>query len=262
MSAAPQSTDDYVKSILTFASSSAPASAGQNAQLVTAHLSQQYTETSTAPDELPWDKLWNAFASIAKDPHDDNDAVQDRAIELLAAIKALPVLEKAGTPCKTSLGTAWHDLPYFGVSMRDAWNFAPPSMSDEQWARLNAFVARVTAKGVSDFSLYAIWSIRDALEVPRVFSERDTSAGDAPPKNKEEAPISELLPGALQWFVHCGPQLWQLVQQKRGYKTASNQPDPAKLGKLASEAGLTETGFNKARWDFWKQRFQEVSEVK
>lgn len=37
-------------------------------------------------------------------------------------------------------------------------------MTTESWTNLNAFAARLTAAGIQDFSLYAIWSMRETLE--------------------------------------------------------------------------------------------------
>lgn len=55
----------------------------------------------------------------------------------------------------------WADLVIFGASMRESWNDIPTGCGNDAitvdgWTNLNVFVARLTATGVLDFSLYAI----------------------------------------------------------------------------------------------------------
>ncbi len=99
---------------------------------------------------------------------------------------------------------------------------------------MNAFVARITDAQVSDFDLYAIWELREALEHP-VDSSTDVK-----------------VQAAAQWIFFAGPRLYQ------SEKIFEHEPlvlDPARGGPLFDG----ERGFTKERWVFWKQRFEALS---
>lgn len=69
--------------------------------------------------ELP--RIWNFLDDAAENV----SIVQDRLVELLAAIQRLPDLMREGRPVTTtSYGdqTIWRDLPYFADSIRDRYD--------------------------------------------------------------------------------------------------------------------------------------------
>ena len=126
----------------------------------------------------------------------------------------------------------------FGPSVRETWNDIPvgrnQNMTAEQWTNLNAFVARVSAAGMRDFSLYAIWSMRGTLET-------DVAAD----------PLDNLLPASAAWILYAGKQLYNSDQE---WLPEPMKGDPASGGPLWDG----KHGFCKERWAFWKKRFRDV----
>ena len=102
------------------------------------------------------------------------------------------------------------------------------------WANLNAFAAQLTVAGV-DFSRYAIWALREALE-----------------EGSPELPL--VLPAAVEWFRHAGPVLASLAVQWAADADGSDQ-----AGRLCREAGLAGRGFSVGRWNFWRRRLEDIS---
>lgn len=221
-------------------------------------------QNADSPDKLRFDLFWDAFILVAKNQLTTDDTTKlNRLVSLIKSVKSLGYITVNGAPVKTDLGYPWTDLPYLGSQMREAWNQAPPTSSAEQWANLNGFVARLTHTDIHDFSLYAIWSLRDALETPRPLTERQTGEGDKQASKEEEVSTDELLPGALEWISNCADLLAKLVGQNKSFKPADRPgPDPGFLGQLAKDAGLTEGGFNAARWSFWRKRLEEISQTR
>lgn len=212
-------------------------------------------------EAIRFDLFWDTFISIAKQPPDYPNAINSLS-EIVKDIKSRGTLIIRGTPAKTPLGVAWTDLPYLGVEMREAWNNAPPTSTALEWQHINEFAARLTFDDTCNFSLYGIWMLRDALETPRLLTERQSNEGDRQPSDEDEVSVDELLPAALQWIFHCRDLLMKLSIEGHSYaKSGVNAPDPAFLGKLAKDAGVEQTGYNARRWNFWRSRLEEISKA-
>lgn len=110
------------------------------------------------------------------------------------------------------------------------------------WINLNAFtatlVATIHSRNIalppdSDYSLYAIWTIRIALE--------DTEAQQKVDKTSLEA--------AAAWFAYAAPALWNLSQEGKEFQ-----------GKIAKQGqamqGKEWRGFGKDRWELWEERIK------
>jgi hypothetical protein len=106
--------------------------------------------------------------------------------------------------------------------------------SEDQWANLNAFIARLTSLSSSipafDFSLYAIWTLRAALEGTDVAASR-------------------LFPAAKVWFLYASQRIEQLSKEGKKFD-----------GKIAS-AGVKYknkawNGFNTERLNIWQSAIQ------
>lgn len=210
--------------------------------------------------------IWGPFSDLARDAPARDDPTQDKLVQLLGSIKAKGALKRKSKngsgeeECETWGGKAWTDLPMFGAHMRESMDTDSPSQSSSAiYANTNAFVARITAAGIKDFSLYAIWALRAALEDARPPTMRETSNGETKPKSLAELPVDELLPAALEWFEHCGKYLMKLTQDGKTFTSGGGRPDSSKLGKLAIDAGLEKSGFNVERWKFWEQRLEKIS---
>lgn len=185
--------------------------------------------------ETVWDAILDAVCDCPPTPQ--HSPAQARLVDLVAAIKAQ--------------GEATSDLPGFGMVLRRRWNDAPPGMTAGAWAGLNGFAARLTARGVRDCGLFGLWSLRGALEVPRARTARES----------DEAPLEELLPGAVEWVEGCGEVLLGFCREGRGVEREGG-PDPTWLGQMGVERGVSETGFSMKRWGLWRERLGEVADAR
>lgn len=239
---------------------------------ITSGYTTAFLRENVPGEQLGIEVLWNSIVDAALDVRADNSATQDHLVDLLAGIKTLGSLKRSetGEECLIWGGTLWSDLPMLGVVFRKRWNDAPPATNITCWTNLNAFAARLTVSQVHDFSLYALWAFRDALEVERPRTLRETEHGDQAQKSHDQASLDallpaaldELLPAAVEWLVQCGPLLLAKTAEKDIKEQEPSQPDPTWLGKLCKDAGVSKTGFSIDRWNFWGQRLHEISEAR
>lgn len=124
---------------------------------------------------------------------------------------------------------------------RNAKTSTAQEKSDEACVNINAFFARVTAAGIDDFGLYAIWTLREALE--------DPAAGDI-----AEQTSPELLKAASVWFVYASDILLKATKEGRQFD-----------GKMAKPgASLKDSewrGFRQDRWNTWKERVSSLNDA-
>lgn len=114
--------------------------------------------------------------------------------------------------------------------------------ADDSFVNINAFCARVTAAGVADLSLYAIWILREALEDPE---DEDIA--------KETAP--RLLKAAAVWLIYAAEALARLSREKRQFDGKMARPGRSlSIFKDAPDW----RGFNEDRWETWVERLGEV----
>jgi hypothetical protein len=111
----------------------------------------------------------------------------------------------------------------------------------KQWININAFLALLTkdnaessSGGPLDFSLYGIWSLRDALEV---------GESAAVPHYKKDA--------AKVWIQQAGPTLKKLSEQEKAFDGKMAAPGSAYSSKQWK-------GYNNERWEVWNTRLQNV----
>jgi hypothetical protein len=106
-------------------------------------------------------------------------------------------------------------------------------VSDTKWTNINAFAARLTAAQVVDFSIYAIWAMRSALETPI--------------ENIKGEELNGTLQAASVWLqlfgsqMHNSRQMWEKSRQQ---------------GNMAGGGPLYEgpSGFCQERWRLWRER--------
>ncbi|CAL9646510.1 DUF3632 domain-containing protein [Streptomyces sp. enrichment culture] len=187
----------------------------------------------SAMEELLW-PAWHAIIAAARATSGPS---QDRLVELLIGIKRQGVLTRLEKGRKREC-TVWGnrvfvDLPVFGAEMREMVDGGPV----DAWVNGNAFAARLTAAGV-DFSLYAIWTLRDCLE--------------------ERSPLNFAdLRAVVPWFQHCGRLLAHLAIREASFDHADQRP--AELGELCTDRGMTRGGFTAQRWRFWHERLADLA---
>lgn len=103
----------------------------------------------------------------------------------------------------------------------------------EEWFNLNAFLARVTAEHIQDYSHFALWLMRHTFEEDE---ERST---------KE---FEMWLIGTAQWIFHAGPLLYA-------------NPDYSGPGSAPGDAWSGPDGFSRQRWEFWRQSYQRAAKM-
>jgi len=178
---------------------------------------------------------WDAFIAVVADTVAES---QDPLVEILRTVQKENLSAERKCEIWGQEVKLWEDLPLFGVQWREVWNKAPGSgskndFSSEQWKNLNAFLARITAISASnpalDFSLYAIWTIRSAVEEGDI--EQDKIAA------------------AEVWFVYAGERLENLSKENKVFD--------GKIAKPGSKYQEKEwKGFSEERYKIWKDALQ------
>ncbi|MEU6133053.1 DUF3632 domain-containing protein, partial [Saccharopolyspora sp. NPDC047091] len=153
-------------------------------------------------------------------------ATQPRLVALVAAVRDLGPLPGRNRVWGLEVFT---DLPCFGALLRETWDADPAGQ-----VPLAAFAARLTSSGI-DFSLHALWALREHLEHPD------------PPRD---------LGAVLSWARHAGPVLAEHARTHRVFADHDRGPD--RLGPLALSRGIDGHGFSPARWAFWRTRLAEL----
>ncbi|KAG4286253.1 hypothetical protein FPRO06_07513 [Fusarium proliferatum] len=195
----------------------------------------------TAKIEGELDSLWSSVLSAAEQtPHDK----QGKLVETLHAIKSIP--QSAETAKKVVVWgeeKRWDELPMFGGKAREQLDIAQ-EQSDEAFVNINGFFARATAAGVDDLSLFAIWTLREALEDPAADKISETS-----PK---------LLKASSAWFIYAADALAKASKDGKQFDGKVAKPG-ASLAEFKDEAGWR--GFNNDRWKVWLDRLSTLKEA-
>jgi hypothetical protein len=168
-----------------------------------------------------------------------------KVVDVVAAFKNYSI------PGNEQYNYLYSSLTDFSMACREAYNDtpAPGSSSDIEmraWANMNYFYASVTGKEIDDFSLFAIWAMRQALEIPQSDDKQSTAAQK----------YNAYVPTAAVWVFGMGSTLY--AKEEDLTPKDSKQGNPAKGGALWK--GKAE--FSKDRWRFWKERFAEVGNMK
>jgi hypothetical protein len=106
---------------------------------------------------------------------------------------------------------------------------------------LNAFAARLTAAGLVDLSIYAIWTLRSVLE-DSVPAQIYSKSGDKGCK------------AAAAWFLYAGKVLYAFCKEGKRYNSYA-----AKQG--SDIVGEDWNGYNEARWRLWVERLEEAQKA-
>ena len=123
---------------------------------------------------------------------------------------------------------------------RNAKPLIAQEKSDEACVNINAFFARVTAAGIDDFTLYAIWTLREALE--------DPAASDIA---KQTSP--RLLKAASVWFVYASDILSKETKEGKQFDGKMAKPG------VSLKDGPEWRGFCQERWNTWKERLSSLN---
>ncbi|KAI1665776.1 DUF3632 domain containing protein [Pyrenophora tritici-repentis] len=189
---------------------------------------------SAADSEAGEAALWNIWNQVVEYASQTPAHELDRVIEVLTAVADL---EEPTTFEVWGKQAAWKELPLLGPVIRESWD-------DERHAEpfnINAFAARLTAAGLIDLSVYAIWTLRSVLEdsVPdQIYSK----SGDKGCK------------AAAAWFIYAGKVLYAFCKEGKTYD-----------GRVAEQGsdvvGEDWNGYNERRWRLWIERLEEVQKA-
>ncbi|KAK4226620.1 hypothetical protein QBC38DRAFT_479886 [Podospora fimiseda] len=137
----------------------------------------------------------------------------------------------------------WEDLAGFGWVARDVFNFdvhnanATPEERQE-WENITYFLAHLTVLDPSikafDFTLYALWILREAFE---------SNEGDS----------EEAVKLAAIWINVAGERLKQLSEKHHDLVSRMGVAGP----KYAQEH-RDWVGFNEERWELWRSGFEKA----
>ncbi|KAF2689368.1 hypothetical protein K458DRAFT_439719 [Lentithecium fluviatile CBS 122367] len=206
----------------------------------------------TLNDGFPWDDLWYSVIHSAKRISYRDEAAFGNLIALMKAFKERDV------PAKENGEPAYEGLPEFGLYSREAFNDSPgggagytaPEVS--AWASCNYFLARLTQDGLFDSSLFAFWTLSEALEQNITDSgEEDDMAATMVQK------IDAFVPAAAVWVIGAGKALYEQKED--------NHPKHGKKATMLEDLKDHESmwprsaRFSRERWAFWKQRFGEIA---
>ena len=137
----------------------------------------------------------------------------------------------------------------FKMACDESFNDTPEPYASQveidAWTNVNFFFSRVTAEGLLDLSMYAIWTMRQALEE----EQQDDVEGTAAQK------YNVYVPAAAAWVLGFGRTLYRKEEDLT--PTDRKYGNPAKGGALWK--GKPE--FSKERWALWKERFAVVSKM-
>ncbi|KAF7935011.1 uncharacterized protein EAE98_003056 [Botrytis deweyae] len=226
--------------------------------------------------EIDLHDLWYLFVETAKITP-ANEAETDRLVNQVIYARELGeisriVVPPAGESNKNQSGEQQNvhvesaitstsarmriDLPFLVTDLRDTWAISMMKMTMVE--RENP-----AALGVCDSELMscALMLFRDALETPRQLLESD-AALTADHANR--IPLSEFLPAVLAW-LWCGSYkiLSLCARNEISFKddSANDNREWAEAGQLIEASGERQhSGFNMRRWQFWKDRLEEISQ--
>lgn len=267
--------DTYTTSLSAYLSSAD--SISETVQRLTHPIANQYQKqaSSAGANDLNLEALWTSIlrAASTAPPAPTPNEPSPHHTKLLAVVKAIAALgpltrDSDSAQATHDNGVVWTDLPAFGHAARTKWNEAPgsgaQSLSADAWTNVNAFAALVTAdqelgasKPSCDLSLFALWSLRSALEQDLPATSRDKSSGSS-----ATASLDDVLPAAVAWLENAGEVLAQLCQKGKSYVPAGRDgPDPAWVGALGKDK-ISVGGFSSERWTFWRSRLIEISQAR
>ncbi|RYO87407.1 hypothetical protein DL766_005452 [Monosporascus sp. MC13-8B] len=140
----------------------------------------------------------------------------------------------------------WKDLPQFEQSLKEQWTDPTTDPRNfnldrgKRWESLNSFVARLMSKGLGSYELFALTTMRHALE-----------------ESVSRKELAECrLRTAMQWIIYSREALFRSIVSPSGNAPAGRN---ASVGSLYVGGG---PGLSRSRWEFWKMRFGEIEKEK
>ncbi|KAJ5796865.1 uncharacterized protein N7518_005405 [Penicillium psychrosexuale] len=186
-------------------------------------------------------RLWAVIVGCACESPEHHD----KLVDILVQLSKLPSPKTAGGDALILYDMQiWKDLPTLGWALREQWNISVPSgPPDNRQSVISKIINRdkftallmATEEPVFAYSWFAIFTLRDALEIP---------INQLLPTY----PLEALIPAAA-WISTLGVEIYEWDKDLSGYKGMA----PGSGGPLC---------FCKERWQLWRKRFGEVARMR
>lgn len=235
-----------------------------------------YADQPISVFERDLHNLWYLFIGAAKVTPTDTATADRLAVQILIA-REMGVLKRiSGQNAERQIAytsdTAtgpppriWLDLPFLTVDLRAAWTEAMTrrgALPSDHLTNLAGFTARLVAFGIheAELSQCGLLLLREALETPR------QSPLDDKHDENDSQPLSHFMPALLAWLRHGSYKLFSLAAH--GYASELENEDMrdnedrwVTAGPLLSASSPDQviSGFSMARWEFWKQRLNDIA---
>ncbi|KAK6522743.1 hypothetical protein TWF281_002179 [Arthrobotrys megalospora] len=205
--------------------------------------------------------LWNSLLLIACQT-EHTSLTHLKLTTFLGRLQTESFPDETSPPEYNDVPFSWSQLPDLNIYIRDWYNFSPPfttsssssplnglTFEAKEWINFNAFLANLTKSSLTntdpdvdtkptDYSLYAIWSLR-CLEV---------DAGTI-----SQVDVADLQTAAV-WIAIVGKEIYKLCKEERKY-----DGNLARGGDAYQDRGWK--GFNMERWAIWEKAFEEALEI-
>ncbi|OJJ51771.1 hypothetical protein ASPZODRAFT_163556 [Penicilliopsis zonata CBS 506.65] len=183
---------------------------------------------------------WTLIDLALKVPY--SHPAQDHLVSLLAHLRKSVKLNKAVLDTDTDR-QAYASLTYFHRSVYEKCaNFLFEPGTSEEVASLNecAFLARLSAAGISPDIIYAIWNFRELLEEEAAYKHN-------------AALYSASMAGASVWIIYAGQSL---------FKEVVHSPRASSLNETSWRTGTLYDGpiLGFPRWSFWRKTLDAARE--
>ncbi|KUJ06436.1 uncharacterized protein LY89DRAFT_678708 [Mollisia scopiformis] len=210
------------------------------------HFLKPINATLNKSEEEFEDSLWYSWQDVTSLACQTLHDQQEGLVSFVSELRNQPGPLKENGEKGTIRGeeVEWKQLPMLGMELRSCWNTSPQGkgQSDESWVNLNAFAARLTALSFTgdclDFSLYAIWTFREAFEDSDLMGK---------------LPNASFLQAAAVWMIYASGVLKERAESNRCFDGKK-----AREGKALEGKGWS--GFSVARWQLWVERLGLVKE--
>ena len=192
-------------------------------------------------DKVDLMDLWYSVLHSSKRIPYDNLETHTKLVNLVKA------LQQHSEPTAIDDQSIYASLSGLSMAEREVYNDGPSHEKSSSrievyaWANYNYFLARLASAGIGDQWIFAIWSMRQALEITP-----DGNASDW---------YDTYIPAAATWVFGLGEKLYEKEQNLTPKNR--NEGNPAKGGDLWKGGSV----FSNERYAFWRKRFGEVREL-
>jgi hypothetical protein len=253
----------------------------ETSSIIVRNITSRYVNYTNQPIDVfarDLHNLWYLFIGAAKVTPTDDAAADRLAVQVLVAremgtLRRIEEKDADGQIAHMSASGSgstprmWVDLPFLATDLREAWMEALTGRSiihSDQLANLAGFTARLVAFGIceAELSECGLLLLREALEVPRPIFGRDDGGQET------DRPLSYLISALSAWLRHGSYKLFNFAA--RGHVSSFGTDDDEDhrdtwvsagplLTVLSPEQEGRVSGFSMIRWEFWKQRLNEVA---